>query len=102
MMPKIISGEETGKDSFCDGCKEPCKTKAVDQSFSYAGTHCSHGRDGVHHEIDILSDCCEEDFSDGKFWLCKCGNEVEFHIDMEPYEMICQLCKRTGCFTDEF
>ena len=32
----------------CPVCQEPSKIIAADESFSYSGTHCTGGRDGVH------------------------------------------------------
>lgn len=41
---------------ICSDCKEECK--AVEETFDYAGTHCTHGRPGVHHTGIYVSSCC--------------------------------------------
>jgi len=41
---------------ICAECKEPCK--AVEETISYAGTHCTYGRGGVWHTGVWVSDCC--------------------------------------------
>ena len=32
-----------------------------------------------------------------KFWICKCGMEIEKPEHTEAHEIICPACKRTGC-----
>ena len=48
--------------TFCSNCNEECKAIKLDNSFSYAGTHCTHGRPGIHYPPNhdtMVSDCCE-------------------------------------------
>ena len=40
----------------CSDCGEPCK--AVEETFDYAGTHCTFGKSGTHHTGTYVSDCC--------------------------------------------
>ena len=49
-------------DEICPDCGEPCEVKPLDNSFDYAGTHCTYGRSGTHYPEDYgspVSDCCE-------------------------------------------
>ena len=41
---------------FCINCGDECN--AIEETFSYAGTHCTNGKDGVHHTGVYVSDCC--------------------------------------------
>ena len=53
--------------TFCACCKEECKPTKLDNSFDYAGTHCTGGRPGTHYPPgygDLVSDCCEDDVID--------------------------------------
>ena len=53
---------------FCSQCKTWVNDGQIyreDLSFSYSGTHCTYGRDGVHHEMgDLKSRCCDADLVD--------------------------------------
>ena len=40
----------------CDECGDECA--AVEETFDYAGTHCTHGRSGTHRTGHYVSDCC--------------------------------------------
>lgn len=40
----------------CSECHEECK--AVEETFDYAGTHCTHGIAGTHRTGHYVSDCC--------------------------------------------
>ena len=40
----------------CDMCGEPCSI--VEETFDYAGTHCTNGKSGIHHTGIYVSDCC--------------------------------------------
>ena len=42
--------------NICEDCKEPCKP--VEETFDYAGTHCTYGNSGTHHTGHYVSDCC--------------------------------------------
>jgi hypothetical protein len=68
---------------YCGECGEECIIIMVDDSFSYAGTHCTGGIGGVHQASHFESDCCEaeaytdpelrceftdEDWDDGKIF----------------------------------
>lgn len=49
-------------DQRCPECGEICAVVALDNSFDYAGTHCTYGRPGVHYPPDWgcpVSHCCE-------------------------------------------
>ena len=41
---------------ICADCWSPCK--AVEETFDFAGTHCTGGRSGTHHTGFYVSDCC--------------------------------------------
>lgn len=56
----------------CTDCGEECK--AVEETFDYAGTHCTYGVAGTHHTGHYVSDCC--------------GAEVEWVLDDEESESI--------------
>ncbi len=47
---------------YCDECKEECEL--VEETFDYAGTHCTHGQPGTHHTGVYVSECCLADFTD--------------------------------------
>ena len=69
---------------ICPDCGEKCNVIALDNSFDYAGTHCTHGRSGTHYPDgygDPVSDCCEAYIEDMEDY----GTEDDF--DME-YEMM--------------
>jgi len=44
------------KDYICANCGEPCGI--VEETFDYAGTHCTNGNSGTHHTGIYVSDCC--------------------------------------------
>ena len=53
--------------NFCRDCRQPCKVIPLDNSFDYAGTHCTGGRPGTHYPAgygDPVSDCCEAEVED--------------------------------------
>ena len=41
---------------YCTDCLE--ETEAVEETFDYAGTHCTHGRGGTEHTGHFVSKCC--------------------------------------------
>lgn len=47
---------------YCTECGEPCTIS--EETFDYAGTHCTHGRSGTHHTGHYLSDCCFAEYTD--------------------------------------
>lgn len=50
--------------AFCGDCGEECTVEPHDNSFAYAGTHCTGGRAGVHKPAgygEPVSDCCNAD-----------------------------------------
>ena len=55
--------EYTTPEGFrCPECGGPCKIIPLRNEFDYAGTHCTHGEDGIHYPDnwgDPVSDCCE-------------------------------------------
>ena len=58
---------ETPKDCFCTQCGERCELIALENEFSYSGTHCNHGKAGKHDPSEWgspVSDCCEADTDD--------------------------------------
>jgi len=44
----------------CLDCGDECKI--VEETFDYAGTHCTHGKSGTHHTGHYVSDCCLAEF----------------------------------------
>lgn len=45
------------EDKFkCEDCGDECKP--VEETFDYAGTHCTYGQSGTHHTGNYVSDCC--------------------------------------------
>jgi hypothetical protein len=50
---------------ICPECGDPCEIIIDNGSFDYAGTHCTHGMAGTHHEPDrYVSACCEADMGE--------------------------------------
>ncbi len=43
-------------DCKCLDCGESCTL--VEETFSYSGTHCTHGKSGTHHTGHYVSSCC--------------------------------------------
>ena len=60
-------------DYKCDGCGQICNPVGREMGFHYAGTHCTNGNPGFHSDKRMVSDCCEEEFS-----------EVEYDENDEP------------------
>lgn len=59
----------TPKDFLCPSCNKPCTIIALDNSFSYSGTHCTGGLSGIHYPSGYgspVTDCCEADVSNYK------------------------------------
>lgn len=48
----------------CIECGEECRIRREDNSFDYAGTHCTFGMSGTYVKIDYVSDCCSADVED--------------------------------------
>lgn len=44
----------------CCECGAICEI--VEESFDYAGTHCTNGNSGTHYTGDYYSACCLSDF----------------------------------------
>jgi len=57
-----VNAPEEETQPKCSECHEPCK--AVEETFDYAGTHCTHGNTGTHHTGHYVSDCCFADLED--------------------------------------
>ena len=79
-MPKLPK-YKTPPNFTCPECHEPCHIIALDNSFDYAGTHCTHGQPGVHYPFDYgrpVTSCCEVDV-DAEL------AEDEFDIDLYEY-----------------
>jgi len=49
-------------DYICTECGEPCEL--VEETFDYAGTHCTFGKPGTHHTGVWVSECCLADYID--------------------------------------
>ena len=47
---------------YCIDCGQECET--VEETFDYAGTHCTNGRPGTHQTGHYVSACCGAEFSD--------------------------------------
>lgn len=47
---------------YCTDCNEPCGL--LEETFSYAGTHCNHGVPGTHRTGHYLSECCCAEYTD--------------------------------------
>jgi len=55
------SRDEAIKDEYkCLSCGELCKL--VEETFDYAGTHCTNGNSGTHKTGHYLTDCCLADY----------------------------------------
>ena len=48
--------------NWCRLCFDECKV--VEESFDYAGTHCTGGRSGTHRTGNMVSDCCLAEVTD--------------------------------------
>lgn len=80
----------TPEGTVCPDCGEPCRIVALDNSFSYSGTHCTHGLGGVHYPAgwgSPVSSCCEADMQcdvvDEARWV---GDDVEVDFFYRRYE----------------
>ena len=67
----------------CSDCGEECK--AVEETFDYAGTHCTFGRSGTHHTGFYVSSCCSADLNDSD--VCH---------DYQATGDQCSFCKHCG------
>ena len=85
------------KDFACNDCGKTCDSVMVDQSFDYEGPF---GR-ATQHEYEPGSDCCGTDYTDSKFFMCKCGHEIQGHPDYME-DQICTACNRIGCWADNY
>ena len=47
---------------YCSDCMDPCEQ--VEETFDYAGTHCTHGRAGTKHTGHFVSKCCGAELVD--------------------------------------
>ena len=59
---KRLPTYHTPDNFICPACHKSAKIIALDSSFSYAGTHCTGGRSGIHYPSDYgmpITDCCE-------------------------------------------
>lgn len=55
------------EDITCSDCGEECRAVPLDNSFAYAGTHCTGGKSGIHKPAgygEPVSDCCEAECLD--------------------------------------
>ena len=46
----------------CVECGHRCAL--VEETFDYAGTHCTHGKSGTHHTGVYVSSCCLADYEE--------------------------------------
>jgi len=45
----------------CPACGKESQTRIQDDSFDYAGTHCTGGLPGTHHyPLYYVTECCDE------------------------------------------
>ena len=57
-----FTGYVTPEDFVCPDCGEKAIIVPLDNSFDYAGTHCTYGRSGIHYPQDYgspVTACCE-------------------------------------------
>jgi len=54
--------EEYEREYKCSYCGKRCKI--IEETFDYAGTHCTHGNGGVHYTGVYKSACCYEDYEE--------------------------------------
>ena len=87
---------------FCDDCYEETEEVFIDQSFDYAGTHCTGGLAGTHHAGYMGSQCCEAETSDGIWIVCQCGEQREVHPEASLEILRCTACKRVGKWEKEY
>ena len=49
----------------CPKCGKVCEIREDDPSFSYSGTHCTHGKSGIETlPLEWYSECCEADMAE--------------------------------------
>ena len=48
---------------LCESCGQQCEL--VEESFDYAGTHCTNGRPGTHRTGVFVTKCCGADSVEG-------------------------------------
>lgn len=66
---KKLPHYKTPDNFLCPACNQPCKIIGWDNSFSYSGTHCTHGESGIHYPPgygDPVTSCCEADVPDAE------------------------------------
>jgi len=52
-------------DYICTECGDPCEL--VEETFDYAGTHCTFGKPGTHHTGVWVSECCLAEYEDNHY-----------------------------------
>ena len=65
-MNKCYDNGDCGVGGFCEDCpllKIKCsecgeECKLIEETFDYAGAHCTNGKSGTHHTGIYVSDCC--------------------------------------------
>jgi hypothetical protein len=64
MYEYLIPDEDIGDppEIVCVECGEPCSV--VEETFDYAGTHCTNGKAGTHHTGVWVSECCLADYEE--------------------------------------
>lgn len=61
-MYEYLIPEEDDKyrpELICSECGEHCKV--IEETFNYAGTHCTGGKPGTHRTGIYVSNCCWAD-----------------------------------------
>lgn len=59
----------TPENFICPACNSPTIIIALDNSFGYSGTHCTHGQSGTYYPSGYgspVTSCCEANVSDAE------------------------------------
>jgi hypothetical protein len=95
--------DDDGMVWACESCMMPCKKITIDESFDFAGTHCTHGKSGIHRQYADGSDCCHDYIVESVNLQCnQCFYEHPFHPDIEDNEVECPSCHETGNWAREY
>jgi len=64
--PEVRSWSDlTQSDKFkCKSCGDECCV--IEETFDYAGSHCTHGASGTHRTGIYVSDCCLSDYDEAQ------------------------------------
>ena len=58
-VKSALFDDEEGEAFYCQECGDECK--AIEDSWDYPATHCTHGKGGVYYSSYFVSDCCGAD-----------------------------------------